>query len=192
MKKMKIKLGMDVEALQKALQSETQRVKQLEEQNRQLKKQLQKARTVTAKQRQRMRSQAGSLKAARIKVAKLRSQLTRTRTQLSKARTRIANTPKIKSVTHRTMAEYLEQVKPKFIERFIQRIHEAYPDFKAEWDDTVRKALMSMDYARIDAELRENNYGSMYYESNGYTPNTGVTGEQIYAHFLQYVPSEAA
>lgn len=187
MKKVKLKFGMDIEALQKALQSESQRVKQLEEQNRQLKKQLEKARTMNAKQRQRMKSQAGALKSARTQIKKLRVSLKK-----AKVAGRSAGRPAIKSVTHRTRAQYLEQAKPGFIKRFIERLHEAYADFKPEWDEVVRVALMSLSYDEIDSIMRMLNLDSMYYESNGYRPNTGATGQMIYDYFVQFIPSVAA
>ena len=184
---MKLKYGMDIEALQKALQGESQRVKQLEEQNRQLKKQLQKARTVNAKQRQRIKSQAGALKSARIQVKKLRVSLKK-----AKRINRVGRQSPIKSITHRTRAQYLEQAKPGFIKRFIERLHEAYADFKREWDEVIRVALMSLSYDEIDGIMRMLNLDSMYYESNGYRPNVGATGQMIYDYFVQFIPSVAA
>ena len=187
MKTIKLRFGMDVEALQKALQSESQRVKQLEEQNRQLKKQLQKAKTVNARQRQRIRSQAGALRSARLQVKQLRVSLKK-----AKRINRVGRQSAIKSITHRTRAQYLEQAKPGFIKRFIERLHESYADFKREWDEVVRVALMSLSYDEIDGIVRMLNLDSMYYESNGYRPNVGATGQMIYDYFVQFIPSVAA
>ena len=186
MKKNVLNYGSDIQALQDAIKLTNQRVRELEQENQKLKKQLQKLKTTNAKQRQRMRSQAGSLKAAKARVQKLR-------TQLSKARKVIrAAAPKVKSVTHRTRAEYLEQIKPQFIERFIKRLHETYSDFKQEWDATIRQALSGLSYDEIDGIMRMLNLDSMYYESNGYRPNTGATGEMIYGYFVQFIPQGAA
>ena len=132
-----------------------------------------------------MRSKSGALRAERARVKKLR-------VKLSAARKTIRSLPKIKAVTHRSRAEYLEQVKPQFIERFIKRLHETYPDFKQEWDATVRQALSGLAYDEIDGIMRMLNLDSMYYESNAYRPNTGATGEMIYGYFVQFIPQGAA
>lgn len=184
---MKLKYGMNIEAIRDALKTSNQRVKQLEEENQRLKKQLKKLGTMNKKQRQRMKSQAGALRASRAQVKKLRVSLKK-----AKAAGRGPGRPGIKSVTHRSRAQYLEQAKPGFIKRFIERLHETYADFKREWDDVVRVALMSLSYDEIDGIMRMLNLDSMYYESNGYRPNTGATGKMIYDYFVQFIPSVAA
>lgn len=184
---MSLRYGTDIEAIRKALQASNQRLKQLEAENQKLKRQLQKLGTINKQQRQRLKSQTGALRAERIKVQKLRM-------SLKKARkiTRVGRQSSIKSVTHRSRSQYLEQAKPGFIKRFIERLHESYADFKREWDEVVRVALMSLSYDEIDGIVRMLNLDSMYYESNGYRPNTGATGKMIYDYFVQFIPSVAA
>ena len=61
----------------------------------------------------------------KIKIQKLKTQIKKVKRA---ARPRTGAAQAIKSVTHRTRAQYLEQVKPQFIERFVKRIKDAYPD----------------------------------------------------------------
>ena len=171
--------GDNVKDIENAIKKAGQRIKELEIENQKLKNQLKKFKTVNAKQRQRIKSQAGALRTAKTRIKKLR-------TTLSTVRRVTRSIPKIKGITHRSRAQYLEQVKPQFINRFIQRLHETYADFKQEWDATVRQALMGLAYDEIDGIMRMLNLDSMYYESNGYRPNTGATGQMIYEYFVQF------
>lgn len=187
MAKKKIVIPSNAEAIREAIADLAQRVKQLEAENQKLKKQLEKTRVQNKQARQRMRSQAGQLKAAKAKIQTLRVALRK-----SKAAIRKTRSIKIQSVTKRTRAQYLSEKKPEFIKRFIQRLHETYADFKPEWDETVRVALMSIDYDEIDSIMKMLNLDSMYYESNGYRPNTGATGKMIYDYFVQFIPQPLA
>ena len=185
---MKLDYGSNVEAIKKALQGTNIRIKELEAENKRLKQQLQKLSTLNKKQRQRMKSQAGALRSAQTKVKRLRVALKKAKSISRRGMGKAA----IKSITGRTRAQYLEQVKPQFIQRFIQRLHESYPDFKTEWDEVVRVALMSLAYDELDGIMRMLNMDSMYYESNGYRPNRGATGQMIYDYFVQFIPQVAA
>lgn len=179
----KITIPTDAAAIQEALKIASQQVKELEAENRRLKRELQKFHTQNKALRQRARSQAGQLRAAQAKVQTLRVSLRKARAAL-----RVARATPIKSVTKRSRAQYLEQQKPAFIKRFIQRLHETYSDFLPEWDEVVRMALMSLAYDEIDGIMRMLNLDSMYYESNGYRTNAGATGRMIYEYFVQFIP----
>lgn len=190
---MKLDYGSNVEAIKSALKAASERVKQLEAENQRLKQQLQKLSTFSKKQRQRIKSQAGALRSAQTKVKKLRVSLKRAKSAARRTIRRVTPTPKpapiIKSVTRRTREQYLEQMKPQFIERFIRRLHGAYPDFKAEWDADVRRVLMSFTVKQIDDKMEDTlNMMSMYYESSSYSINRGATGRSVYESLVQYLP----
>ena len=121
----KLTFNTTVQALQEALQETNQRIKYLELQNRELKDKIRKIQSSAKKQRQAVKSQQGQLKAAKVKIQKLKTQIRKIK---KAARPKTGAAQQIKSVTHRTRAEYLEQVKPQFIERFVRRIKDAYSD----------------------------------------------------------------
>lgn len=186
---MKLDYGSNVEAIKSALKAASERVKQLEAENQQLKQQLQKLSTFSKKQRQRIKSQAGALRSAQTKVKKLRVSLKRAKSAARRTIRRVTSAPIIKSVTRRTREQYLEQMKPQFIERFIRRLHGAYPDFKTEWDDDVRRVLMSFSAMELDEKMANTlNMTSMYYESSSYSINRGATGRSVYESLVQYLP----
>jgi myosin heavy subunit len=172
-----------LEALQNALQESNQRIKYLELQNKELKEKIQKLQSSAKKRRQVIKSQQGQLKAAKIKIQKLKSQIKKVKRA---ARPKTGAAQQIKSVTHRTRAQYLEEVKPQFIERFIRRINDVYPDWKPEWDAMLRRVLMSMHYDEIDGIMMMLGLDRMYYESQSYTINRGATGKALYEYFVQF------
>lgn len=138
-----------------------------------------KLKTSSAKrQRQISKSSQGRLvaiKAPKFKKPKVKSQV--------KIRTKIAA---IKSVTHRSRAEYLEQAKPGFIRRFIERINASYKDWKVEWNGMLQRVLTKLTYDQLDQIMTMLNLDKMYYESNAYAVNTGATGRALYEYFVQF------
>ena len=133
--------------------------------------------------RQVIKSQQGQLKAAQIKIQKLKVAIKKVKRA---ARPKTGAAQQIKSVTHRTRAQYLEEVKPQFIERFIKRVNDAYPDWKPEWDAMLRRVLMGMSYDTIDSMMMLLGLDRMYYESQSYTINRGATGKTLYEYFVQF------
>lgn len=173
----------NVQALQEALKETNQRVKYLELQNKELKEKIQKLQSSAKRRRQIAKSQAGQLRAAKVKIQKLKTQIKKVKRA---ARPRTGAAQAIKSVTHRTRAQYLEQVKPQFIERFVKRIKDAYPDWKAEWDPMLRRVLSKMPYQEIDSMMMMLGLDRMYYESQSYSVNRGATGKTLYEYFVQF------
>lgn len=172
-----------LEALQNTLQESNQRIKYLELQNKELKEKIQKLQSSAKRRRQVIKSQQGQLKAAKIKIQKLKVQIKKVKRA---ARPKTGAAQQIKSVTHRTRAQYLEQVKPQFIERFIKRVSDAYPDWKQEWNAMLRKILMGMTYDEIDGMMMMLGLDKMYYESQSYSINRGATGKTLYEYFVQF------
>lgn len=173
----------NLQALEQALKESNNRVKYLEIQNKELKEKIQKLQSSAKRRRHVVKSQAGQLKAAKIKIQKLKVQIKKVKRA---ARPRTGASQAIKSVTHRTRAQYLEQVKPQFIERFIKRIKDAYPDWKAEWDPMLRRVLSKMPYSEIDSMMMMLGLDRMYYESQSYSINRGATGKTLYDYFVQF------
>ena len=172
-----------LEALQSALQESNQRIKYLELQNKELKQKIQNLQSSAKRRRQVVKSQQGQLKAAKVKIQKLKVQIKKVKRA---ARPRTGQAEAIKSVTHRTRAQYLEQVKPQFIERFVKRIKDAYPDWKSEWDPMLRRVLSKMPYQEIDSMMMMLGLDRMYYESQSYSINRGATGKTLYEYFVQF------
>ena len=171
------------------LKEAQQRVKQLEEENRRLQAQLKKFKTLTKQQRARLKSKSGALRSARAKVQKLRKINVKLRRAAAKPTKRISSGGSaIKSVTHRTRAQYLEQIKPQFIDRFLQRLAGAYADWDQAWNNDIRRILMSWSWEEIDGTLQMINLDKMYYESTSYSINHSATGKMIYDYFIQYLP----
>lgn len=166
------------------IQEAQRKIKRLEEENRRLQAELKKFKTLTKQQRQRLKNKAGALRAAHAEIKKLRKVTVRLRRARAKGRTKVA----IKSVTHRTRAEYLEQIKPQFIERFLQRLQGAYADWNPQWNAEVRQVLMSWSWDELDGTLQMLNLDKMYYESTSYSINHSATGKMIYDYFIQYLP----
>lgn len=172
--------------IQLALKEAQARVKQLEAENRRLEAELKKFKVLTKQQRQRLHNKGRALRAARAKVTKLR----KVNIRLRKA-TRIKSVaPAIKSVTHRTRAQYLEQVKPQFIARFLERLAGAYADWNPAWNADMTRVLMSWSWEEIDGTMQMINLDKMYYESTSYSINHSATGKMIYEYFVQYLPQE--
>ncbi len=172
-----------LEALQKTLQETKERVKFLELQNKELKDKIQRLQASAKKRRQVYKSQQGQLKAAQLKIQKLKTKIKKIK---KAARPKTNASQAIKSVTHRTRAQYLESVKPQFIDRFIRRINDAYPDWKSEWNLSLKRILMSMSYDEIDNLVIMLGLDRMYYESNSYSINRGADGKSLHEYFMQF------
>lgn len=109
------------------------------------------------------------------------------------------NTPQIKSVViRRTKEEYLSEVKANFIDRFIDRLHAAFPSnifdttlddkglvWHSEWDEDVRMVLNSMSVTEIDILVTSIGLDKMYYESDDLGFTVPGTAKDIYDYIVQ-------
>lgn len=135
--------------------------------------------------RQAEKSAAGRIESAK-KIAKPRIPQVKIRKPTVKKVSSTQPSAAIKSVTHRTRAEYLEQSKQTFLKRFVERLGESYPDWRQEWNPRVIKALSRLSAQQLDDMMNMINLDKMYYESNAYSVNRGATGQALYEYFVQF------
>ena len=88
--------------------------------------------------------------------------------------------------SHRTRGEYLSQAREKFIERFINRLNERFPNAPQDEVEEIKNWLLTHDYVSISRVLKylDDEYKEMYYESSSTEYKEGKSMEDFINDFL--------
>lgn len=86
-----------------------------------------------------------------------------------------------------TLAESLTLRKPMFVSQFITRILETFADVDMNKLNELRKRLLDLDYASVDAIISYCDLDKAYYESENYSfPNSYQTFDALYNDIMAY------
>ena len=89
--------------------------------------------------------------------------------------------------SHRTRAEYLSQAREGFINQFMDRLIERFPDAPQDQVEEIRNWLLTHDYVSISRLLKhlDDEYKEMYYESSSREYKEGKSMEDFINDFLE-------
>ena len=93
---------------------------------------------------------------------------------------------KVQIKSHRTRGEYLSEAREKFIERFMNRLNERFPDAPQDKVEEIHNWLLTHDYVSISRILKvlDDEYKEMYYESSSTEYKEGKSMEDFINDFL--------
>ena len=88
--------------------------------------------------------------------------------------------------SHRTRGEYLSEARASFIERFMDRLNERFPDAPQDEIEEIHAWLLTHDYVSIARLLKslDDEYQEMYYESSSREYKEGKSMEDFINDFL--------
>ena len=89
--------------------------------------------------------------------------------------------------SHRTRAEYLSQAREGFINQFMDRLNERFPDAPQDEVEEIHNWLLTHDYVSISRVLKhlDDEYEEMYYESSSIEYKEGKSMEDFINDFLK-------
>ena len=93
---------------------------------------------------------------------------------------------KVEIKSHRTRGEYLSEARADFIERFMNRLNERFPDAPQDEVEEIHNWLLTHDYVSISRVLKhlDDEYKEMYYESSSREYKEGKSMEDFINDFL--------
>ena len=93
---------------------------------------------------------------------------------------------KVEIKSHRTRGEYLSEARANFIERFMDRLNERFPDAPQDEIEEIHAWLLTHDYVSIARLLKslDDEYQEMYYESSSREYKEGKSMEDFINDFL--------
>ena len=93
---------------------------------------------------------------------------------------------KVEIKSHRTRAEYLSQAREGFINQFMDRLNERFPDAPQDEVEEIHNWLLTHDYISISRLLKhlDDEYKEMYYESSSIEYKEGKSMEDFINDFL--------
>ena len=88
--------------------------------------------------------------------------------------------------SHRTRGEYLSEAREKFINQFMDRLNERFPDAPQDEVAEIKNWLLTHDYVSISRLLKhlDDEYKEMYYESSSREYKEGKSMEDFINDFL--------
>ena len=88
--------------------------------------------------------------------------------------------------SHRTRGEYLSEARERFINQFMDRLNERFPDAPQDEVEEIRNWLLTHDYVSISRLLKhlDDEYKEMYYESSSREYKEGKSMEDFINDFL--------
>lgn len=88
--------------------------------------------------------------------------------------------------SHRTRGEYLSQAREKFINQFMDRLNERFPNAPKDEVAEIKNWLLAHDYVSISRLLKslDDEYREMYYESSSIEYKAGKSMEDFINDFL--------
>lgn len=89
--------------------------------------------------------------------------------------------------SHRTREEYLSQAREGFIDQFMDRLNERFPDAPQDEVAEIKNWLLTHDYVSISHLLKhlDDEYKEMYYESSSTEYKQGKSMEDFINDFLE-------
>ena len=89
--------------------------------------------------------------------------------------------------SHRTRGEYLSQAREVFINQFMDRLNERFPDAPQDEVAEIKNWLLTHDYVSISRLLKDldDEYKEMYYESSSREYKEGKSMEDFINDFLE-------
>ena len=94
---------------------------------------------------------------------------------------------KVEIKSHRTRKEYLSQAREGFINQFMNRLNERFPDAPQDEVEEIHNWLLTHDYVSISRLLKnlDDEYKEMYYESSSTEYKEGKSMEDFINDFLK-------
>ena len=94
---------------------------------------------------------------------------------------------KVDIKSHRTRKEYLSEARERFINQFMSRLNERFPDAPQDEVEEIHNWLLTHDYVSISRLLKhlDDEYKEMYYESSSREYKEGKSMEDFINDFLK-------
>ena len=182
--------------IKKALQEANKKLDKLKKENALLKQQIKYLSTSNKQQRQKIKSQAGQLKAAETKVQTLKNAVKiekrkRIKAQKAAARLRTPKNPKPKSFIDNLPKEDRRKLYQStlYVPQFARRLQEHYGEkWKPEWSIDIIRVLNQLDPNLVKELIYALDLKKTYWESDQYYADetTDWEAEYVYKTIMSY------
>ena len=182
--------------IKKALQEANKKLDKLKKENALLKQQIKYLSTSNKQQRQKIKSQAGQLKAAETKVQTLKNAVKiekrkRIKAQKAAAKLRTPKNPKPKSFIDNLPKEDRRKIYQStiYVPQFARRLQEHYGEaWKQEWTFDVIRVLNQLDPNLVKELIYALDLKKTYWESDQYYADetTDWEAEYVYKTIMSY------
>ena len=176
--------------IKKALQEANKALDKLKKENALLKEKIKYLSTSNKQQRQKIKSQAGQLKAAETKVQTLKNAVKiekrkRIKAQKAAAKLRTPKSPKPKSFIDNLPKEDRRKLYQStlYVPQFARRLQEHYGEkWKQEWTFDIIRVLNQLDPNLVKELIVALDLEKVYYESDQYYSDIGISWEAEYVY----------
>lgn len=182
--------------IKKALQEANKELDKLKKENALLKQQIKDLSTYSKKQRQKIKSQAGQLKAAQTKVQTLQKAVKIEKVKRIKAQKAAAGLKTPKSPKPKSFIDNLSKADRRklyqstlYVPQFARRLQEHYGEaWKTEWTFDVIRVLNQLDPNLVKELIIALDLEKVYYESDQYYADAGIgwEAEYVYKTIMSY------